>query len=122
MDVTAIPVLPCRDLDQTVAFYGLLGFGLVYEQEEPDPYAILAFGGAELHFHGAAGLDPTRATARCYLRVPDADAVHRTWRALELPAAGLPRLSAIADQPWGMREFEIVDPDGNRVRVGHVLE
>ena len=122
MDVTAIPVLPSRDLDETVAFWGLLGFELVFEQEQPDPYAILAWRDAELHFHGRPGGDPATDGARCYLRVPDADVVHRSWSTLGLAAAGIPRLSAIVDQPWGMREFEVVDPNGNLVRVGHILE
>ena len=122
MNATAIPVLPSRDLDETVAFWGLLGFELVFEQEDPDPYAILAWGAVELHFFGHSGVEPAGSLAGCYLRVDDADVVHRSWRTLDLPGAGIPRLSEIADRPWGMREFEVVDPDGNRVRVGHILE
>lgn len=119
---TAIPVLPCRNLDETVAFYGRLGFELVFEQEEPDPYAILGWGEVEIHVFGRAELEPGTTLAGCYLRVDDADVIYRSWRALDLPATGLPRISEIADRPWGMREFEILDPDGNRVRVGHILE
>ena len=122
LHATAIPVLPCRNLDETVAFYGRLGFELIFEQEEPDPYAILGWGEVELHFFGHDGLDPATSVARCYLRVDDADVVYRSWRTLDLPAAGLPRIAEIADRPWGMREFEVLDPDGNCVRVGHILE
>lgn len=122
LHATAIPVLPCRNLDETVAFYGRLGFELIFEQEEPDPYAILGWGEVELHFFGHDGLDPATSVARCYLRVDDADVVYRSWRTLDLPEAGLPRIAEIADRPWGMREFEVLDPDGNCVRVGHILE
>ena len=122
MAATAIPVMPCRDLDETVAFYGLLGFQPVFEQSEPQPYAILGWGEVELHFFGRPDLDPETSIAGCYLRVADADAVHATWSALALPATGIPRLSAISELDSGMREFEVVDPNGNLVRVGHILE
>jgi hypothetical protein len=42
--------------------------------------------------------------------------------ALNLPSEGIPRLTAPVDQPWGMREFTLVDPSGNLVRVGHDLD
>ncbi len=122
MPATAIPVLPCRDLDETVAFYGRLGFELVYEQEEPDPYAILGWGEVEIHLFVPGADAAEAALGGCYLRVADADVVLRSWRTLDLPASGVPRISPIADRAWGMREFEVIDPNGNRVRVGHILE
>ncbi|EJH4818460.1 GNAT family N-acetyltransferase, partial [Pseudomonas aeruginosa] len=30
--------------------------------------------------------------------------------------------TALEDQPWGMREFALVDPDGNLLRVGQELD
>lgn len=117
---TAIPILPCRDLDETLAFYGGLGFSIDFEESEPAPYAIVSFGEAELHFFGAAA-PPAAPLAGAYLRVESADAIYRTWSQLGLPAAGAPSLGAIADRDWGMREFELVDPSGNRLRVGNVL-
>ena len=121
-DARAIPILPCRQLDATLAFYGLLGFTLEFEENEPAPYAILTLGGAELHFAGIA--DPARAGLHgaCYLRVPDADALHAHGRAAGVPDEGLPRLGPIDDRPWGMREFALVDPDGNMLRVGHLVD
>jgi catechol 2,3-dioxygenase-like lactoylglutathione lyase family enzyme len=121
MDVTAIPVLPVRDLDATLAFYGALGFRLIFEQLEPDPYAIVELHGAEVHFYGTA--TPSPGAGICYLRVMDAGLVHRAWSAAaKLPATGTPSLGPLADRPSGMREFELVDPSGNRVRVGQMLE
>ena len=34
---------------------------------------------------------------------------------------GLPRMDTIEDRPWGMREFVIVDEDGNLLRIGQAL-
>jgi catechol 2,3-dioxygenase-like lactoylglutathione lyase family enzyme len=114
---TAIPILPCRDLDETLAFYGGLGFSIDFEESEPAPYAIVTFADAELHFSGLAA-----PPAGAYLRVESADAVHRTWSQLGLPAAGAPSVGEIADREWGMREFELVDPSGNRLRVGNPID
>ena len=38
-----------------------------------------------------------------------------------LAAEGIPRVTAPEDKPWGMREFALVDPSGNLIRVGHDL-
>jgi hypothetical protein len=53
--------------------------------------------------------------------VKDADRLHGELTALRLPREGIPRLTSIEDKPWGMREFVLVDPSGNLVRVGHDL-
>ncbi|ETC83740.1 bleomycin resistance protein [Xanthomonas hortorum pv. carotae str. M081] len=39
----------------------------------------------------------------------------------ELPARGIPRLDPVGDKPWGMREFAIVDENGNLIRIGQVV-
>lgn len=38
------------------------------------------------------------------------------WHA-RMATAGLP-VTGIEDQLWGMREFALTDPSGNRVRIG----
>jgi len=118
----AIPILPCRDLDRTLAFYGALGFSLDFEQLEPAPYAIVSFDEAELHFFVRPELEPPSVISGGYLRIENADAIHRAWSRLGLPASGAPSLGPIDDREWGMREFELVDPDGNRLRIGHRIE
>jgi uncharacterized glyoxalase superfamily protein PhnB len=61
-------------------------------------------------------MDPATNKAGCFLIVPDSD----DWHA-RLAAAGLP-VSAIEDMPWGMREFTLTDPSGNRVRIGTTIQ
>jgi hypothetical protein len=53
--------------------------------------------------------------------VKDADRLNRELATLALPSEGIPRLTQAEDQPWGMREFTLVDPSGNLVRIGHDL-
>lgn len=121
MEILAIPVLACAELDRALRFYGALGFELIYEQEPPEPYAILRLGRAEIHL-AAGATPPAGSLAGCYLQVPDADAIHHHWVQLGLPESGVPSLGLPADRPWGMREFTLVDPDGNRIRVGRILD
>jgi hypothetical protein len=56
----------------------------------------------------------------CYVRVDDADAVHAEWEAIGIPhdeATGS-RLEPPMLTDYGMREFALVDPSGNLLRVG----
>jgi hypothetical protein len=48
MGETAIPVLPCRRLDDVVPFYAALGFAVTFRQQRPNPYLRLNRGGIDL--------------------------------------------------------------------------
>jgi len=50
--------------------------------------------------------------------VADLDLLHQAFNAVGLPTTGrgVPRITAPVDQPWGLREFVVVDPDGNLLR------
>jgi catechol 2,3-dioxygenase-like lactoylglutathione lyase family enzyme len=115
----AIPILPSRSLQSTLAFYRRLGFE--GELVEGDAYAILSRGDLELHFFPHTELVPAESWAGCYLRVADVETLHKDFVAAGLPARGIPRMDAIENKPWGMREFAIVDEDGNLLRVGQVV-
>jgi catechol 2,3-dioxygenase-like lactoylglutathione lyase family enzyme len=118
----AVPILPARDLQETRAFYERLGFATWgFWAAEFGGYAILGREHVEMHFFLDAGLDPGKNSAGCYWRVDDADALHAEYRPLGLPSSGMPRLTNVEDKPWGTREFALVDPSGNLVRVGHPL-
>lgn len=117
----AIPVLPCRSIAATVAFYRRLGFEGGAHAADPR-YAILHRGPLELHFFAHEDLVPAASHAGCYLRVRDVDGWYRAFAAAGLPSAGIPRLEPPADKPWGLRECALVDADGNLVRVGQVLD
>jgi uncharacterized glyoxalase superfamily protein PhnB len=115
----AIPILPSRCLSDTLTFFRRLGFeGEIHGVGD---YAIMCRGAVELHFFTHRALVPAESSAMCYLRVSDAEATYRAFAAAELPRKGIPRMDALQDQPWGMREFAIVDPDGNLLRIGQTL-
>ena len=116
----AIPTLPCRSVSATVGFYKLLGFEGGAHEFNGD-YAILSRGAVELHFFTHRELVPADSSAGCYIRVLDVESIHRSFSSSQLPRAGIPRMDTLEDKPWGLREFAIVDPDGNLLRIGQII-
>jgi catechol 2,3-dioxygenase-like lactoylglutathione lyase family enzyme len=115
----AIPLLPSRSIDRTVAFYRRLGFG--GEAVPGHGYAIMVRGSLELHFFLHETLLPETSSFGCYLRVQDVEAIYNAFRTANLPVQGIPRIDRLESKPWGMKEFAVVDEDGTLVRVGQVL-
>jgi len=116
----AVPILPSRDLRETLAFYERLGFENRGAEPEEWDYLIVGRGGIVLHFFLQQDVDPLSTAAGCYVHVDDADALHAEWRAIgvEHDAATGSRLMAPADTDYRMREFALVDRSGNLLRVG----
>ena len=107
----ACPILPSRDLAATSDFYvRQLGFAPTARHPE---YAIFHRGAMELHFFRFETLDPAANYAGCYIRAADLDALYREWSTKVLP-----KLFALETKPWGLREFALLDPDTNLLRVG----
>jgi catechol 2,3-dioxygenase-like lactoylglutathione lyase family enzyme len=120
MDELAAPILPARDLAATLAFYERLGFAPWGAHWEVYRYLIVRRGSIELHFFEQPDVDPLTTNFSCYLRVGDADALHAEWVRVGVqtdPDTGS-RLQAPVDTDYGMREFALVDPSGNLLRVG----
>jgi hypothetical protein len=103
----AIPVLATGDVPGSVAFWQAAGFDV---EMHSDDFAIAQNFGIELHIVLATA--EVRAGGGCYLHLEGVDEVHDAWR-----GAGL-SVSDVRDEPWDMREFNVVDPGGNRVRIG----
>jgi catechol 2,3-dioxygenase-like lactoylglutathione lyase family enzyme len=116
----AIPTLPSRSVSATTEFYRKLGFAGGPHQWNAN-YAILRRGAIELHFFTHRELVPAESSAGCYIRVLDVETIYREFSASNLPAMGIPRMDPLEDKPWGLREFAIVDADGNLLRVGQPL-
>ncbi|MFJ4713015.1 bleomycin resistance protein [Streptomyces sp. NPDC088785] len=121
------PIMPSRVLSRTVDFYAALGFGATTHLPD-DGYLILESDDAELHFFHAPRTDPLTTAHGAYLRLDGgahlADALYAQWRltGLTTDPYATPRLVEPDDTVYGMREFALVDPDGNLLRVGSVLE
>lgn len=103
-------VFPVVDMAEAVAFYEALGL----EVEAYDGgYAWVRHAGAEvLHLALVADLDPATNHAAGYWHVLDVDHWYERFA-----GAGEARGEIVA-QAWGMREFRLIDPSGNLLRVG----
>ncbi len=107
-----VPILPTHDVDETIDFYERLGFEVRGRFGGRRVYVVLRRDDAELHFFYLSSADPRTNTNGCYLRIEDADALYEEWREV------LGRLAPPKDRAWGLREFTLVDPSGNLIRVG----
>jgi len=119
-DDIAVPTLPSQSVSDALAFYRRLGFDCEI-LGVGDSYAMLRPGAVELHFLTHLGLLPDESNAGCYIRVSDVESICRDFALAQLPRRGIPRQDALEDKAWGMREFAIVDPDGNLLRIGQTL-
>ncbi|MBK8286114.1 MAG: VOC family protein [Ahniella sp.] len=116
----AIPILPSRSISATAEFYARLGFeGGAHDFD--NGYGIFRRGSVELHFFTHKELVPSESHAGCYIRVTDVERFYQACLRSKLPDTGIPRMDRLEDKPWGLREFAIVDPDGNLLRIGQVL-
>lgn len=105
------PTLPVRDIEESAAFFEAAGFEV--RRYEEGGFAFVTYDDDSVFdLDLADGFDPASNRAGCYLIVHGVDA----WRA-RLEAAGLP-VTEVADQPWGMWEFTLTDPNGNAIRIG----
>ena len=69
----AHPILPCLNLEETIAFYDKLGFAL--GNLFRDQYLILHRDGIQLHFWKCNDRKLAESSG-CYIRCVDADALH----------------------------------------------
>jgi hypothetical protein len=122
MSERAVPILPSRDLGETLAFYERLGFENRGAPPEEWNYLIIGRGDIWLHFLGMPEIDPLTTIASCYLFVDDADALHEAWRdVIEADPSSGSRVEEPMNTDYGLREFAVVDRSGNLIRVGSFL-
>jgi len=108
VDVT--PTLPVADMDAATTFYEAAGFDV---RRHDDGFAFVSLREQSVFdLDLAPTTTPATNGAGCYLITADVDAWHE-----RLAAAGLP-VTAVEDMPWGMHEFTLTDPSGNRLRIG----
>lgn len=101
------PILRVTDAQAAVIWYQQLGFVKEWEHRF-EPWLPLYVGVArgELKLHLSEHTGDARPGTLVYLYVHDLDAIAESLGVAE-----------IDDMPWG-REFEVRDPDGNRLRIG----
>ena len=111
----AIPVLASLNIDKTVNFYKeKLGFDKVGWKDQN--YAVIGRDKIEIHFWRCNDKIHPENTS-CYIQVQLVDELYK-----EMQTAGVVHPNGpIKNQPWGMREFAILDADGNCIKFGQFL-
>lgn len=121
---TTIPILPCKSLGETLAFYRALGFEITHEQTRPYAFGSVRRGNIQLYFHERAPFDPADSYGSCYVMVSDIDGLFASCRESlkntlgKLPSTGIPRITTVHTLPNGERRFNILDPGGNWIHIG----
>ena len=104
------PVFAVADLEAAVEFYCVgLGFEKMWSFGEPAYRAGVAKEGVEIHLD-AYGTGAPSGPSVVYCHMEDAAAYY-----LDLKSRGLKIALELQDRPWGMRDFRIEDPFGNRL-------
>ncbi len=112
---STVPVLASLDIEATLRFYAeRLGFTALARY--PD-YGIVERDGVEIHFWLTDDPGIPAATS-CRINVDGVDHLYA-----EMSAAGIvhPR-GPLTDQPWGLREFAVIDGDGNMIKFAQSLD
>jgi hypothetical protein len=104
------PGMPTADIQRTIEFYRLLGFAMTLNRSD---FVILERECIELHFALKTDHDPKHTATWIYVRVADPDALHE-----EFASAGVQRLGDVHGTDYKMREFPVIDPDGNLLLFG----
>lgn len=116
-------ILPCADIDETIAFYEALGFKKTYRQLRPNPHAVMALEDIHIHFNGIDGFIPENSYASVIITVPDPDSLYRDFASGlrgkfgKLPVKGIPRILRPRKKYGTVNGFSVVDTGGNWLRI-----
>lgn len=109
----ALPELPFDNVPAAIAYYrDVLGFRINYQQDDlgvmdRDAITVLLIPRTERH----------KGIGSFEVYVEDADVLYE-----ELLAKGAHILGPPVSHPWGLREFRILDLEGNRITFGQTFE
>ena len=113
--VEATATLRARDVMALAEWYrDKLGFSIQMSWGEPADYARVHRDAVEL---GIGRLDARFGPAAVYAIVTGVDGLYA-----EFLERGVAISREIGDQPYRMRDFDLFDPEGNRICFGEALE
>ena len=110
----AVTVFVISDIAKSVAHYrDALGFAVTFEYGNPIYYACLCRDEVGLHLIAAQETKRLPGNGGICVFVRDVDQVHA-----ELVSRGANVVMAPDDYAYGMRDFNVVDLDGNQLTFG----
>lgn len=109
----ALPELPFNNVPAALEHYrDVLGFHVNYAQHD-----LAVMDRDKVTVVLIARTDKYAGIGSCYIYVKDADALYS-----ELLEKGANILGEPISLPWGLRQFHMVDPEGNRITFGQPFE
>ena len=112
----AIPLLASLDLDRTLTFYAeKLGFDV--EIFHVDDAAGVERDGVQIHFWKCDDRHIAENTS-CRIEVEGIDTLYEEV----LPQGVVHPNGPLEDQPWGFREFAVLDCDGNLITFVQAID
>ena len=110
------PCIAVSNVEKSVAFYAsMLGMRKTFENGNPVGFVIMKRDRAELHLSLSRDKKPQIHNV-VHLKVSDANALFD-----HLNKSGVRIIKGLRNQQYGLRDFVIADPDGNRIDIGQPL-
>lgn len=109
------PILNVKHIPESIDYYvNRLGFAKDWDWGEPPTFASVSRGSVCIFLcEGAQGQSGTWIS----IFVDNVDALYEAYQ-----AQGAIIRQAPTNFPWGMREMNVEDPDGHRLRIGTPIE
>ena len=102
----ALPVLPVDEIKGATAFYrDVLAFELAFDMGD---YAGVSRGPVELHLDATA---PVTGPVSASIDTIGVDALYKQIE----PRGVVKPDERLETKPWGLRQFSVLDPSGNRI-------
>ncbi|MFL6822510.1 MAG: bleomycin resistance protein [Xanthobacteraceae bacterium] len=114
MMIGAATVFIVSDIAKSIEYYrDALGFEVTFQYGKPTFYACLCRDEIALHLLAAHETEQLPGHGGICVFVKDVDGVYA-----ELAGRGAKVLKPPQNYDYGMRDFDVVDPDGNRLTFG----
>ncbi len=117
--IRSMPVLQVRDIGRSERFYcEKLGFASHGAWGKPPDFAIVQRGEVTIALDRSRtdGPIPVNQYWAAYIYVENADVLHA-----QFSDAGVEILRGPENMPYGLRDFDVRDPDGHLLAFGHDL-
>jgi uncharacterized glyoxalase superfamily protein PhnB len=112
----AVPILSVSDLGEALDYYErVLGFEVEWKWGDPPRLASVCRDRVEVNL--SLSSEPNPAISKVYFQMAGVDAYYS-----ELNRTGAKVAVVLADRPYGMRDFKIVDPSGNELSFGEATD
>ena len=112
---TAVPILASLNAEETIKFYTQkLGFTF---HNNWDGYLIFSKDEIEIHLWPTTNVEVPKATG-CYVRVTQVEELFKAYKSQGVVHPN----GTLETKPWGMRQFSILDNNGNIIHFGERVD